>query len=119
MGAATGVDTARAEHRALRFDSLDELQAEIDRIVAADQGGRLRRTGNWTVGQTFGHLATWINYGWEGYPFKVPWFIKLILHCKCSISCFLNAHYAASCRVETCRRRSAMVMTRSPWLVSR
>lgn len=81
MGAA-GVDTARAEHRALRFNTIDDVLAEVDRLVAADQGGRLRRTGNWTAGQTFGHLASWINYGWEGYPSTVPWFIPLLLRMK-------------------------------------
>lgn len=82
MGATGGVDTSRAEHRSLRFNSIEDVLAEIDRIVAADQSGRLRCAGNWTAGQTFGHLATWINYGWDGYPFKVPWFIRLILRSK-------------------------------------
>jgi hypothetical protein len=68
------------QRRKLRFESLDELEAEIDRIVAADAEGRLRTTGNWTVGQVFGHLAAWINYGWEGYPFPTPpWFVRFFL----------------------------------------
>jgi len=78
MGQA--IDTGGvADHRKLRFNNIDELLAEIDRVVSADQAGALRRTGNWSAGQIFGHLATWINYGWEGYPMKVPWFVRWYL----------------------------------------
>jgi hypothetical protein len=34
--------------------------------------------GNWTLGQSFGHLAAWINYAFDGYPIKIPWFVRLI-----------------------------------------
>jgi len=54
----------------------------VDRIVAADKGGTLRRTGNWSAGQVFGRLATWCNYAYEGYPFRPPWFIRWILRKK-------------------------------------
>lgn len=67
MPAAT-VNTKTAEHRALRFQSIDELRAELQRIAAADRRGTLRCTGNWTAGQTFNHLATWINFGYDGFP---------------------------------------------------
>lgn len=75
------IDTAHVtERRKLRFSSIAELDAEIERIVAADATGRLRTTGNWTAGQTLGHLASWINYGWEGYPFpNPPWFVRFFL----------------------------------------
>lgn len=77
------IDTAKvADRRTLRYRSIEELLADIDKIVAADGAGTLRRTGNWTAGQIFGHLATWICYGWEGYPMKPPWFISFILHRK-------------------------------------
>ena len=70
---------AQRERRRLSFASIDEVLAEVDRIVAAEQAGTLRRTGNWTVGQTFGHLAAWITYGYEGYPFRVPWFVRFLV----------------------------------------
>lgn len=76
------VDTAKvADRRRLRFADTGELLAEIDRVVAADQAGRLRCCGNWTAGQAMGHVATWINYGYEGYPRQVspPWFIRIVL----------------------------------------
>lgn len=70
--------------RTLRFNSVDELLREMDRIIAAENAGTLRRTGNWTTGQIFGHLASWINYGYEGFPsgahppFFVRWIAKLL-----------------------------------------
>lgn len=76
----TTVDTSKTvEHRALHFNSIDEVLAEIDRIIAAEKAGTLRRTGNWTTGQVFGHLASWINYAYEGYPGKgPPWFVRIM-----------------------------------------
>lgn len=75
------IDTSKAERRRLQFRSIDDVLAEIDRIVEAERKGTLRTTGNWTAGQVFNHLATWINYGYEGFPSGAnpPWFIKLIL----------------------------------------
>ena len=53
---------------------------DVDRIVAAERAGKLRRTGNWTTGQTFGHLATWIEYGYNGFPTEAhpPWLVRVI-----------------------------------------
>lgn len=79
---ATTDHVAVPNHRKLRFETVDDVRGEIDRLVAAEQAGTLRRTGNWSTGQVLGHLATWINYGYEGYPMRVPWFIRLILRFK-------------------------------------
>ena len=79
---ATMIDTGKVhDFRVLRFASLDELEAEIARICAAERVGTLRHSGNWSAGQSFGHLATWINYAYDGYPadLRPPWFVKLIL----------------------------------------
>jgi len=75
------VDTAKTtDRRKLHYNSIDDLSADIDRIVAADRAGKLRRTGNWTAGQAMGHLAAWINYAYEGFPIpRPPWPIRLIL----------------------------------------
>lgn len=78
----TAVDTATIERRPLRFETIDDLLAEVGRIVAADRAGTLRRTGNWTAGQVFGHLAAWIDYAYEGYPMRVPWFIRFLIRRK-------------------------------------
>lgn len=74
------IDPKAAEFRKLRFDSLDQLLAEVDRIVAAEKTGKLRRAGNWTTGQVFSHLGAWCEYGQTGYPFpKPPFFIRWML----------------------------------------
>jgi hypothetical protein len=77
------IDTRNVtDRRAVRFQTIPDLLVEIDRIVAAEQAGKLRRTGNWTTGQTFGHIAAWVDYAYEGYPVRAPWFIKLILRLR-------------------------------------
>jgi hypothetical protein len=73
--------SAKPERRTLRFNSVDELLAEIDRIVSAEKAGTLRRTGNWSTGQIFGHLAAWIDYGYEGFPpgAHPPFFVRWVM----------------------------------------
>lgn len=80
-GTAT-VNPKSAQHRVLRFNSLNEMVAEADRLVAAERTGSLKHTGNWSLGQTLGHLAYWINVSFDGYPpemQKPPWIIRLIV----------------------------------------
>ena len=77
------IDTSKAERRKLWFDSIDEALADVDRIVEAERAGTLRQTGNWTAGQALGHLASWVEYGYDGYPMKpLPFFICRILRWK-------------------------------------
>ena len=72
--------SASAQRRALRFATIDELLGEIDRVVEADQQGRLRTLGTWTPGQVLGHVAAWIDYGYDGYPMPPPpWLIRVFL----------------------------------------
>ncbi len=75
------VDTAKiSNHRHLRFESIDEVLAEIERIAQADQHNQLRTVGNWTPGQIMAHVASWIEYGYDGYPLRPPpFFIRWIL----------------------------------------
>ncbi len=78
---ATGlIDTAKvAGRRVLRFESIDQMMADVDRVVEAERAGRLQRLGNWTLGQIFGHLAIWAEYAYTGAPLKPPFFIRWIL----------------------------------------
>jgi hypothetical protein len=75
------IDTRRVTNRRrLRFETIDDLIAEMDRIVEADGEGRLRANGNWTPGQILAHLAAWIEYGYTGYPLQPPpWIVRQIL----------------------------------------
>src|SRR2546422_8554629 len=77
------VDTSKiAGRRMLRFESIDQMRAEVDRRVEAERAGRLKRLGNWTLGQALRHLATWAEYGYTVSPLKVPFFIKWVLRMR-------------------------------------
>ncbi len=77
------IDTARVQdRRRIRFETVEDALADVDRIVAAEAAGTLRTCGNWTAGQAFGHVAGWINYAYEGFPLKTPWFIRIFLRMK-------------------------------------
>ncbi len=75
------VNTAKSkEYRKLRFDSIDQLLAEIDLILTAHHAGKLHQFGNWSPGQILAHLAAWIEYGYVGYPLATPpWILRLLL----------------------------------------
>jgi hypothetical protein len=80
---AGAVDTGRAANcRLLRFESISEVMAEVDRLTAAERAGRLRRLGNWSLGQTLGHLAAWAEYSYTGAPLRVPFFIRWVLRLR-------------------------------------
>ncbi|MEX2081802.1 MAG: DUF1569 domain-containing protein [Dehalococcoidia bacterium] len=67
------------DRRTLRFSTIADLRADLDAIERAERAGTLRRIGNWTVGQTCGHLATWAEFLYTGVPISPPWFIRIIL----------------------------------------
>ena len=72
-------DTRTAFRRDLAFDSLADLEAELDRVRAAHHAGTLRVSGNWTPGQILGHLAKWM--GWyldDRFPFEAPGLLRVL-----------------------------------------
>jgi len=75
------VDTGKvAGRRELHFATLADLVADVDHLADLDRAARLQQLGNWTLGQTLGHLAAWNNFPFDGYPLKEPPLpIKLIL----------------------------------------
>jgi len=40
------------------------------------------RLGSWTPGQTLGHPACWAEYGYTGFPLRVPLLIRLVLRLR-------------------------------------
>ena len=72
---------ATTQRRKLRFDTIDAALAEAQRLADAERAGRLRSCGNWTLGQAIGHLATWANFAFDGYPdaVRAPLPVRLIL----------------------------------------
>ncbi len=74
------IESASTGCRKLHFETIDQLLEEIDRVVEADRAGQIRALGAWTPGQILGHVAAWIEYGYDGYPMKrVPWLVRLLL----------------------------------------
>ncbi len=71
---AAPVDTKKAERRSLRFDSLADVKAEVDRLAA----GAVRPTGNWTLAQAIDHLAAIVEGSLDGIPARAPWFIRML-----------------------------------------
>ena len=68
------VDTKTAERRTLRFNSLAELKAEIERLA----GSEVRTTGNWSLAQAIDHLAAIMEGSLDGIPAKAPLLIRLM-----------------------------------------
>ncbi len=80
MTPAPIVDTKRVTNRrTVAIKTPDDLLAEVDRLISADRAGTLTLRGNWTLGQTLGHLAAWIDYGFDGFPTTPPLIIRIVL----------------------------------------
>lgn len=78
--AAAVADTGKIKgRRQLRFNSIDEALAEANRLAEAERQGRLAQLGNWTLGQALGHIAAWIEFGYDGFPISAPWFVRLFV----------------------------------------
>ena len=55
-----------AGRRQLRFESLDEMMAEVDRLAEAERAGRLRR----------------MEYAYTGAPIRAPFFVRWIVNLR-------------------------------------
>jgi hypothetical protein len=94
------VNTKTANRRPLRFASLADLRADVQRLADADRAGTLQRAGNWTLGQALGHIAGWLDVAYDGYPPSLPtppWPIVLVL--KLLKNRFLNKGFPAGQRI--------------------
>lgn len=63
------------DRRTLHFKGLDDILADIEQ---PDRAGRVRSTGNWTPGQIVEHVARFIEYSLDGFPFTAPWPLRVI-----------------------------------------
>jgi hypothetical protein len=74
------INTSKIRNRrTLAFKTIDEATTEADRLTTAERTGNLRQLGNWTFGQTLGHLAAWAGYSFDGAPMKLPFIVKLVM----------------------------------------
>src|SRR5262245_21314522 len=73
----TTIDTAKVTgRRTLRFESLDEIAAEVDWLAECEE---VRALGNWSSGQVLQHLATTMNNSIDGFSGFVPLPVRLLL----------------------------------------
>lgn len=70
---------APATRRTLRFSTIDEALADVDGLAAAETAGTLVTTGRWTFGQALDHLATWVDFAYDGLPMAIPLPFRLIM----------------------------------------
>lgn len=71
------IDTAKVKNlRQLRFNSLDDIAAEVERLAGYKE---LLALGNWSSGQVLQHLASTMDNSIDGFPNFVPAPIKLLL----------------------------------------
>ena len=68
----TGVPAA-PPRRPLHFDTAAGLIADIDAV------GCLATSGRWTFGQSLNHLATWVDYCYDGRPMKLPLPVRFVM----------------------------------------
>jgi len=74
-------DTSQAhalQRRTLHFTQIDDVLADVTQLAEAERRGALKMLGNWTFGQSLGHLATWVDYSYDGVPLKIPFFLPWI-----------------------------------------
>ncbi len=72
-------NTRKAFRRDLSFDSLADLEAELDRVRTAHHAGTLRVSGNWSAGQILGHLAKWMRWDIDDeFPFTASPVLRLV-----------------------------------------
>jgi hypothetical protein len=64
------IDTTKVvQRRQLRFESLNDIAAEVERLASAQE---VRALGNWSSGQVLQHLASTMNNSIDGFPEFAP-----------------------------------------------
>jgi hypothetical protein len=80
MAHSTIINTKHVSNRrVLHFENLDAVLADVEALAGADQQGKLHCLGNWTFGQTLGHLAGWVDYSFVGTPLKIQFYVRWML----------------------------------------
>jgi len=67
--------TEPSTRRELRFESLDEVLADVEILVS---GGH-RTVGNWTLAQILTHLQKTFDASIDGFGFESNWLIRKVL----------------------------------------
>ncbi|MCA9294225.1 MAG: DUF1569 domain-containing protein [Phycisphaerales bacterium] len=72
------MNTKTANRRTVQFNSIADLEQELEALQSASTAGTLRTTGNWTPGQIFQHCARFWRSAIDGFPadMKPPLWMK-------------------------------------------
>jgi hypothetical protein len=69
------VDTKQVkDRRSLSFSSLDDILADAEHLAAHQP---IRTTGNWRPAQIVEHVAVFMEWSIDGFPFRVPLPLRL------------------------------------------
>jgi hypothetical protein len=67
--------TATTARREVRYESLDEVMADAERLA----GGKVRTLGQWSYPQILDHLGKSVLASIDGYGFKAPWVARVFI----------------------------------------
>ena len=67
--------TANAVRRDLRYETLDEVIADAERLATT----KFHTLGQWTYPQILDHLTKSIVGSLDGYGFKAPWLLRVFV----------------------------------------
>jgi hypothetical protein len=74
---AAMIETSKvARRRQLKFNRVDEILADVERLA---QCADVRALGNWSSGQVVQHLAMTMNNSVHGFEFKAPFLARVIV----------------------------------------
>jgi hypothetical protein len=69
------VNTSKvANRRALRFDTIGDIMADVERL----NQGKMKTLGNWSGGQILKHLSIVMNGSIDGAPVGFAWPLRLL-----------------------------------------
>src|SRR5580765_5808982 len=67
--------TAKTARRQLRYDSLDEILADAERLAESN----FRTVGQWTFPEILDHLAKTFCASIDGFGLQAPWFARVLI----------------------------------------
>ncbi len=74
-----------AHRRAVHLDTIDDLAAEVERLVEAAASGHVQSFAKWSTAQALWHVGRMIEFSFDGFPFRyrrgVKW-LTLLFPCS-------------------------------------
>jgi hypothetical protein len=71
-----------ANRHRVRLQTIDDLAAEVERVIAAGAAGTVRPLGNWSPAQVLWHIGRLMEFSIDGFPFRYrrgpQWLIRVL-----------------------------------------